>query len=216
MNRQMSLEISHSRTDDTTGRTGLRPGNLAPEGFPRRHPAYRGPRIGAFRRLLPEGGPLAAATLLARSTPVAGVASPRIALPSALHRACLAAKIAAEDKGQDIVVLDMRKVTPLYDYFVIATGASRRQVHAICEDVDEALRKVGDTRMGIEGYEASKWVVQDYGDVMLHVFDPDTRAYYTLEELWNDAKKVDWEAPEDEEVEEEVEVDEEDLASVEP
>ena len=47
--------------------------------------------------------------------------------------------------------------------------------------------------MGIEGYEASKWVVQDYGDVLVHVFDPDTRDYYKLEELWADAKKVDWE-----------------------
>ena len=157
---------------------------------------------------------MAAATLPTRTTPSSGAALPRIAIPKARERACIAAKIAVEDKGQDVVVLDMRKVTPLYDFFVIATGASRRQVHAICEDVDDAMKKVGDTRMGIEGYEASKWVVQDYGDVMLHVFDPDTRAYYTLEELWNDAKKVDWEAPEDEE--EEVEVDEEDLASVEP
>ena len=201
----MSLEFSRFRTEDTTGRTGRRPGNLAPEGFPRRHTAFRGHRTGSFRRLLPEGGPLAAATLLARSTPLAGAASPQITIPSALSRACLAAKIAVEDKGQDVVVLDMRKVTPLYDFFVIATGASRRQVHAICEDVDEALRKVGDTRIGIEGYEASKWVVQDYGDVMLHVFDPDTRAYYTLEDLWNDAAKVDWEAGDVEETEDDSE-----------
>ena len=139
-----------------------------------------------------------AATLLAYPTPPSGAARPRIALPPARDRAKLAAKIATDDKGQDVVVLDMRKVTPLYDYFVIATGASRRQVHAICEDVDEALRNVGDTRIGIEGYEASKWVVQDYGDVMLHVFDPDTRAYYALEDLWNDAVKVDWQNDEDE------------------
>ncbi|MFO0936834.1 MAG: ribosome silencing factor [Gemmataceae bacterium] len=136
---------------------------------------------------------MAAATMISRSHLNPGATAPRTPLPTARKRACLAAKIAVEDKGQDVVVLDMRKVTPLYDFFVIATGASRRQVHAICEDVDEALRKVGDTRMGIEGYEASKWVVQDYGDVMLHVFDPDSRAYYTLEELWNDAKKIDWE-----------------------
>jgi ribosome-associated protein len=156
-----------------------------------------------------------AATLLAYPTPTPGAAArTRLDFPPARDRAKLAAKIATDDKGQDVVVLDMRKVTPLYDYFVIATGASRRQVHAICEDVDEALRNVGDTRIGIEGYEASKWVVQDYGDVMLHVFDPDTRAYYGLEELWNDAVKVDWQNDEDEsdESDEDGEEDEEEEA----
>jgi ribosome-associated protein len=119
--------------------------------------------------------------------------SPARTLSSALHRACLAARIAADNKGSDVLVLDMRPCTPLFDFFVIATGASRRQVHTITEEIDAGLRAEGDTRLGIEGYEASKWVVQDYGDVMVHVFDPDTRAYYRLEELWADAKKVDWE-----------------------
>ena len=114
-------------------------------------------------------------------------------LSSALHRACLAARIAADNKARDILVLDMRGQTSLYDYFVLATGISRRQIHTITEEVDAGLRAEGDTRMGVEGYEASKWVVQDYGDVMVHVFDPDTRDYYKLEELWADATKVDWE-----------------------
>lgn len=124
--------------------------------------------------------------------PVAPAAA-RPTIPSALQRACLAAKVATENKGQDVVVLDLRSLTPLFDYFVIATGASRRQVHAIVEDTDAALRSVGDTRAGVEGYEASKWVVQDYGDVLTHTFDPETREYYKLEELWADAPKVDWE-----------------------
>lgn len=119
--------------------------------------------------------------------------SPRHPLPSALSRACLAAKIAAENKGSSVQVLDLRNITPIFDYFVIATGTSRRQVHTITEEVDAALRAVGDTRVGIEGYEASKWVVQDYGDVLVHVFDPETREYYKLEELWADAKVIDWE-----------------------
>jgi ribosome-associated protein len=119
--------------------------------------------------------------------------TPRHPLPSALSRACLAAKVAADNKGSDILVLDLRAITPLFDFFVIATGTSRRQVHTITEEVDAALRAVGDTRAGIQGYEASKWVVQDYGDVLVHVFDPDTRDYYRLEELWADAKKIDWE-----------------------
>ena len=114
-------------------------------------------------------------------------------ISSALHRACVAAKTAADNKGRDILVLDMRSCTPLFDYFVISTGISRRQIHTLAEETDAALRAEGDTRLGIEGYEASKWIVQDYGDIMIHVFDPDTRDYYKLEELWADAKKVDWE-----------------------
>ena len=121
------------------------------------------------------------------------VTAPNAPASSALHRACLAAKVAADNKGRDILVLDMRSVTPLYDYFIISTGSSRRQMHAVAEETDAALRAEGDTRLGIEGYEASKWIVQDYGDIVVHVFDPDTREYYKLEELWADAPKVDWE-----------------------
>jgi ribosome-associated protein len=121
------------------------------------------------------------------------VTAPSAPLSSALHRACLSARIAADNKGRDVLVLDMRSVTPLYDYFIISTGSSRRQIHAIAEETDAALRAGGDTRLGIEGYEASKWVVQDYGDIVVHTFDPDTRDYYKLEELWADATKVDWE-----------------------
>lgn len=112
---------------------------------------------------------------------------------AALHRAILSARVAADNKARAVVVLDMRGITPLYDYFVLATGTSRRQIHTIAEEVDAGLRKVGDRRRTIEGYEASKWVVQDYGDVVIHVFDPDTRDYYALEELWADAPRVDWE-----------------------
>jgi ribosome-associated protein len=114
-------------------------------------------------------------------------------LPDALDRACLAAKVAAENKGQNVVVLDLREVTPIFDYFVISTGASRRQVHTIVEETDAALRAVGDRRLGIEGYETSRWIVQDYGDVVVHTFDHDTREFYQLEELWADAKRIDWE-----------------------
>jgi ribosome-associated protein len=113
-------------------------------------------------------------------------------LPS-LDRACLSARVAFENKGRDIVVLDLRKITPLYDYFVIATGTSRRQIHTITEDIDAALRRVGDRRLSVEGYESSTWVVQDYGDLLIHVFNPQTREYYALEELWADAPRVDWE-----------------------
>ena len=118
---------------------------------------------------------------------------PTTQLPAALERACLSARVAADNKASDVLVLDMRGITPLYDYFVLATGASRRQIHTIAEEVDAALRAVDDRRLAIEGYQASKWVVQDYGDVVVHVFDAPTREYYALEELWADAPRVDWE-----------------------
>lgn len=111
---------------------------------------------------------------------------------TSLERACLAAYVAAENKGRDVLVLDMRGITPLYDFFVLATGASRRQIHTITEEIDDALHGQGDRRLSVEGYEASKWVVQDYGDVIVHVFDDSTRQYYAIEELWADAPRVEW------------------------
>jgi ribosome-associated protein len=120
--------------------------------------------------------------------------SPRVVktLPS-LERASLCARVAADNKARDVIVLDMRGLTPLYDFFVLATGNSRRQVHTITEEIDAAMRDQGDARLSVEGYTASKWVVQDYGDVVVHVFDPAMREYYAVEDLWADAPRVDWE-----------------------
>ncbi|CAN5372114.1 hypothetical protein BH11PLA2_BH11PLA2_33520 [soil metagenome] len=117
---------------------------------------------------------------------------PQRPIPDALTRATLAAKTALENKATNVLILDLRKVTTEFDYFVIATGASRRQVHTIVEEVDAKMTAVGDERFAISGYESSKWVVQDYGDVLVHVFDPDTRDYYRLEENWADALNVEW------------------------
>ena len=117
-------------------------------------------------------------------------------LPSGLERACLAARVARDNKGRDIVVLDMRKITPIYDYFILSTGNSRRQIRTIAEETDRELNAVGDRRLGIEGYEASRWILQDYGDIVVHVFEPGARSFYELEELWTEAPRVDWAAAE--------------------
>ena len=86
----------------------------------------------------------------------------------------------------------MRGQTAIFDYFVIVTGASRRQLHAISEEIDHVLEKqLGDHRLGIEGYEESHWILLDYGDVVIHLFDENTRKYYDLESLWGDATRVD-------------------------
>jgi len=111
----------------------------------------------------------------------------------AVDRACLCARVAAENKARDVIILDMRGITPLYDFFVLATGTSRKQIHTVAEEVDAAMRAEGEVRRSIEGYEASRWVVQDYGDVVVHVLDPDSRLYYALEDLWADAGRIDWE-----------------------
>ena len=109
-----------------------------------------------------------------------------------LQLALAAARTAAENRGQNIVVLDMREHTSLFDYFVIATGTSRRQLHAISEEIDHKLEdELKDRRMGIEGYSDSRWIVLDYGSVVIHLFDETTRQFYSLENLWADAKPVD-------------------------
>jgi len=109
-----------------------------------------------------------------------------------LELALAAARTAAENRGQKIVVLDMTQHTALFDYFVIATGTSRRQLHAMSEEIDHVLEdEMGDKRMNIEGYDESRWIVLDYGTIVIHLFDADTRAFYSLENLWADAKRVD-------------------------
>ena len=108
-----------------------------------------------------------------------------------LSRARVAARTAEDNRGQDIMILDMRELTPMFDFFVIANGTSRRQLHAMSEEIDHALEEgLGDKREGIEGYQESRWILLDYGDVVIHLFEPETRKYYAIEELWAGAKKV--------------------------
>ncbi len=113
---------------------------------------------------------------------------------SALERAVRCAWVAKDNKAKDILVLDMRGLTPLYDFFILATGSSRRQIHTIAEEIDALQHNRGQKRMAIEGYEVGRWIVQDYGDLVVHVFDADTREYYALEEFWADAPRIDWQS----------------------
>ena len=109
-----------------------------------------------------------------------------------LELALAAAKTAAENGGVEIVVLDMSGQTAIVDYFVIVTGSSRRQLHAMSEEIDDKLEKeLNDKRLNIDGYDDSKWIVLDYATVIIHLFDEDTRKFYSLEALWGDAKSVD-------------------------
>src|ERR1700759_3118913 len=105
--------------------------------------------------------------------------------------ALAAARTAEDNRGQDIVLLDMRGMTTEFDYFVLVTGNSRRQLHASSEESDRVLEKeMNDHRMGIEGYNESRWILLDYGTVVVHLFDAETRSYYALEDLWGQAARV--------------------------
>jgi ribosome-associated protein len=105
--------------------------------------------------------------------------------------ALAAARTAGDHNGQDIAVLDMRGMTTEFDFFVLVTGNSRRQLHAISEEIDRVLEsELGDERLGIEGYNESRWILLDYGSVVIHLFDAETRAYYALEDLWTHAERV--------------------------
>ncbi len=105
--------------------------------------------------------------------------------------ALAAARTAEDNRGEDVAVLDMRGMTTEFDYFVLVTGNSRRQLHAISEEIDRVLEgELSDRRMGIEGYSESRWILLDYGTVVIHMFDAETRSYYALEELWGEAERV--------------------------
>ena len=99
---------------------------------------------------------------------------------------------AIDDKlGQDISIINIGKVSSLCDYFVIATASSSRQVKAIADNVQDALTEHGIEPRSKEGYDTQTWILLDYGDVMVHVFNEETRGFYNLEKLWKDAPYVD-------------------------
>lgn len=107
--------------------------------------------------------------------------------------ASLAAQACEDLKGKATVVLDLTPVTPIADFFVVTTAASGRQMRAIAEEVEQLMKKRGSRpRVGVEGRNSDTWILQDYGDIVLHVFSSDGRALYDLEHLWADAPHVDW------------------------
>ncbi|MDF7637689.1 ribosome silencing factor [Leuconostocaceae bacterium ESL0958] len=93
--------------------------------------------------------------------------------------------------GEDIEALDMQNVSLLADYFVIASGGSSRQVQAIAREVKEAVTEAGYPIDHIEGFDKAQWILLDLGEVMVHLFDEESRDFYHLERLWYDAKVVD-------------------------
>jgi ribosome-associated protein len=93
-----------------------------------------------------------------------------------------------EKKGEDIILLDIREIAPFADFFVICSGTSNRMLDALADAAVEQVKKNFDLRARIEGNPNDGWVLADFGDVILHLFSPDRREYYRLEELWSKGK----------------------------
>ena len=108
--------------------------------------------------------------------------------PAQLARA--AADIASDKKASDVLVLDIREVTTIADYFVICSGNNPRQIQAIAEAIDEELGKQGANVLHKEGVADTGWLLLDFGDVIVHIFGAKEREYYRLERLWSEAKTV--------------------------
>lgn len=107
-----------------------------------------------------------------------------------LAKAFLSVQAAANKKGESIRVLDLRGLSSFTDYFVICSGFSDRQVQAIADSIGIELKEEGYAPVSIEGYREGRWIVVDYGDVVVHVFLDALRDFYDMEKLWFDAKKV--------------------------
>jgi ribosome-associated protein len=106
------------------------------------------------------------------------------------ERICLALNAASEKKALEPVVLDLREIASFTDYFIITSGTNARQVQAIADEVVEQLKKQGTRAARMEGYNTGEWVLVDYGDFIVHVFDSKSRQFYDLERLWRDAARV--------------------------
>jgi len=107
------------------------------------------------------------------------------------ERILLSLQAAGEKKAAELTVLDLRDIASFTDFFVIASGANKRQVQAISDEVVEQLKRSGTRAARVEGYQNAEWILVDYGDFIVHVFDHKARRFYDLERLWREAKRVD-------------------------
>ena len=112
-------------------------------------------------------------------------------LPAELdERMLMALNAAAEKKAINSVVLDLREIASFTDYFMITSGSNERQVQAISDGIVDTLKKSGSAAARIEGYKTAEWILLDYGDFVVHVFDEKARAFYDLERLWRESRRV--------------------------
>lgn len=105
--------------------------------------------------------------------------------------ALLAVQALEDKKAEDVCVIDISEVSIVADYFIIAGGNNKSQIQALSDAVEEKLGKAGYPLRQIEGYQNANWVLLDFGDIIIHIFDRENRLFYDLERIWQDGKKVD-------------------------
>ncbi len=102
----------------------------------------------------------------------------------------LAIRALEDKKAQDIKVIDISEISTVADYFIIASGKNRSQIQAMCDNVDETMEKAGVFKKQTEGYRTANWILMDYGDIIVHIFDKENRLFYDLERIWRDGKEI--------------------------
>ncbi len=108
----------------------------------------------------------------------------------AKEMAKLAIKSLEDKKAEDIKVIDISDISTIADYFIIASGKNRSQIQAMCDNVEEAMGRAGVSMKQTEGYKNANWVLMDYGDIIVHIFDTENRLFYDLERIWRDGKEI--------------------------
>jgi ribosome-associated protein len=111
----------------------------------------------------------------------------------AMTLAIKAARIARDDNCEDIIVLDLRGISPVTDFFVIATGTSDRQIRATCDSIAQHGKNTGQKVWKIAGEDKGDWIVMDFVDIVVHLFDSEHRDYYDLEMIWGEVPRIAWE-----------------------
>lgn len=107
-----------------------------------------------------------------------------------LEMAKMAIEALEDKKAEDIKIIDISEVSVLADYFIIAGGNNPSQIQALCDSVDEKLGRMGHPSKQIEGYDTANWVLLDFGDIIVHIFDKENRLLYNLERIWRDGKMI--------------------------
>ena len=113
-----------------------------------------------------------------------------MATPRQLAVAC--ARLCEEKKAAHVVVLDVRELTSIADYFIVCSTNNERQARAITDDLRVAMREQGLRELGVEGVNDARWILQDFGDLVVHVFHESQREFYDIEGLWADARQLRW------------------------
>jgi ribosome-associated protein len=145
----------------------------------------RGGRAGAGPRRKPPRPAHEPAARAKRVPPAVAPPAPDTARPTAVA----IAQAGLDKKAEDVTVLDVRGLTSYADYFVVMTADSERQASAIADNVEDVMKQLGVSKVNVEGYETGRWILVDYGDVVAHVMNRESRGFYDLEGLWADAPR---------------------------